>query len=68
MECKICKRFPVPTSKFEEIAISIERHGTLYRCKACGIFFEHIAEERSIRYTLETELRVYYPNIFDEEE
>ncbi len=64
MACDVCQRFPVPTSKFEELAVSIERHGTLYRCRSCGTYFELIAEERSIRSTPLEEPKKHYPNAF----
>lgn len=64
MLCHVCKEFPVPTSKFEELGVSIERHGTLFRCKECGRYFEMIAEERSPRFTPEHELRKCYPDAF----
>jgi len=60
MACDVCKHFPSPSSKFEEINLSNERHGTLYRCKNCGSYFELIAEERSIRFTPMNELKKYY--------
>jgi hypothetical protein len=66
MPCSICQGFPVPTSRFEELATSIPRHGTLYRCKACGTLFEVIAEEREVRFSPGDELRRYYPGIVDE--
>lgn len=65
MSCEVCKRFPVPTSKFEEVAISMERHGTLYKCTACGTYLELIAEERSARNTPMEELKKYYPSAFE---
>jgi hypothetical protein len=61
MACDVCRRFPARTSQFEEIDLSLSRHGTLYRCKACDAFFELIAEERSVRFTPIEELRKYYP-------
>jgi hypothetical protein len=60
MACEICRKFPVPTSKFELIDESIERHGTLYRCRGCGDFFEVIAEERSPRFTARGILERHY--------
>lgn len=49
MSCATCDSFPAPTTKFEELGISVERHGTLYRCTDCGHLLELIAEERSAR-------------------
>ncbi len=63
MSCEICRNFPVRSSQFEELGVNEERHGTLYRCKACGSFFELIEEERSIRYTPIEELKKYYPRL-----
>jgi RNase P subunit RPR2 len=63
MPCEKCKRFPVPTSNFEEVDFSIERHGTLYRCKNCGNYIEIIEEERSVKFTPIDELKKYYDNI-----
>lgn len=60
MPCPVCLRFPVPTTKFEELEISEERQGTLYRCKACGTFIEVIELERAARFTPIEELRKYY--------
>lgn len=65
MRCPVCEKFPVPTSMFEELEVSTERHGTLYRCKACGAYLEVIAEERDARFTPVEELRKYYPETFD---
>jgi hypothetical protein len=64
MPCAICKSFPVRTSQFDELANSIERHGTLLRCRACGTFFELIEDERSIRFTALEELKRIYPDAF----
>ncbi len=51
----------MPSSKFEELATSIDRHGTLYRCLDCGDLFELIEEARSIQFTPRAELERYYP-------
>jgi len=64
MSCDLCLSFPVPTKNFIELAVSIERHGTLFRCRKCGTYLEYIAEERSARFTPIEELRHYYPNAF----
>ena len=64
MYCDVCQKFPAPTSKFEELAVSFERHGTLYKCKSCGAYIELIAEERSVRYTPLEELKKHYPSAF----
>ena len=61
MSCEICLQFPIRSSNFQELAISIERHGELYRCKNCGSLFELIAEERSHRYLKVREAAQYYP-------
>jgi len=63
MACEICAKFPVPTSKFEMIDKSVERHGTLYRCRNCGAYIEVIAEERSPRFTALEELKRHYPKL-----
>lgn len=63
MNCPCCFGLHHPTSSYEEIAISIPRHGTLYRCKLCGGFFEVIAEERSPRKTPMDILSEFYPNM-----
>lgn len=49
MACATCDKFPVPTSKFAELACEPSRHGTLYRCADCGQLIEQIAEERAPR-------------------
>ena len=49
MSCATCDSFPVPTRKFEELDISVERHSTLYKCTDCGHLLELIAEERTVR-------------------
>jgi len=49
MACNTCDRFPVPTSKFAELANEPSRHGTLYRCGDCGQLIEQIAEEHAPR-------------------
>jgi hypothetical protein len=61
MCCSTCEKFPVPTGKFEEIADSMLRHGTLYRCKVCGGFIELIEEERSARFLSRSQAAVFYP-------
>jgi hypothetical protein len=63
MSCVACEKFPVPTSKFDELAVSEARHGALYSCKQCGALFELIAEERSIRFLNRSEAEGYYPTI-----
>lgn len=60
MPCQVCLRFPAPTTKFEELESNEERWGTLYRCKACGIFFELIEMERAPRFSPIEELRKHY--------
>ncbi len=61
MSCTLCQNFPCPPGKFEELAISIERHGTLYRCDGCGGFFELIAEERNVRFLSQVQAENLYP-------
>jgi hypothetical protein len=61
MSCAVCEKFPVPTSKFEELGVSEVRHGTLYSCKQCGAFIEIIAEERSARLLSQSEAERHYP-------
>ena len=63
MSCKTCQNFPTQSPRFEELGISIERHGTVYRCRDCGTLFEQIAEERAIRFTPRDELRKFYPEV-----
>ncbi len=63
MACNTCKQFPVPTSQFELIEESIERHGTLYRCRSCGDYFELIAEERFVRFTSKETLARHYSKL-----
>lgn len=46
MPCPVCLRFPVPTTKFEELEINEERWG--------------IEMERSPRFSPSEELRKYY--------
>jgi hypothetical protein len=62
MSCATCDRFPVPTSKFAEIADSVSRHGTLHRCRDCGQLLELIAEERSVRPLSPADARRHYPS------
>jgi hypothetical protein len=64
MPCAFCRRFPAPTSNFQELAVNVERHGTLDRCRHCGGCFEYIAEERSARFTPIDELKQSYPSAF----
>jgi len=60
MSCIVCHLFPSPTSAYQEIAVSAERHGTLYVCNNCGSFIEMIDEERSVSYlTREEASRCY---------
>jgi hypothetical protein len=63
MPCTTCDRFPIPTSRFKEVGVSRSRHGTLYRCRDCGTYIEVIAEERSPRFTLLSELRLHYAEL-----
>ncbi len=51
MTCPTCKKFPIPTARFNEIAISQKRHGALYCCLDCGQIIEVIADERSHHFT-----------------
>lgn len=64
MACELCDRFPAPTVNFDEIAVSAPRHATLYRCRNCGVYIEHVAEERSVRFTPIKELKHFYPQVF----
>ena len=66
MPCKTCRNFPAHSSKFQVLGVSVERHGTLYRCKDCGTIFELIAEERSVRFTPVDELKRLYPEVMHE--
>lgn len=59
--CGVCKKFPAPSSAYEEIGMSISRHGTLYRCKHCQQFIELIEEERSARFIDDKEAGTHYP-------
>ncbi len=49
MGCDKCNKFPAPTNRFEEVATSIERFGTLYKCKFCGAYYELIEMSRSVK-------------------
>jgi hypothetical protein len=60
MSCEKCKRFPVPTTAFKEIGVSLIRHGTLYQCKKCGAYYEIIAEDRSYYELTEEEVNTHY--------
>ena len=64
MACEVCRNFPSQTSH-EEVDFNKDRQATLFRCRACGSFFEMIEEERSVRFTPMEELREYYPNLKD---
>ncbi len=66
MSCEKCKRFPAPTSAFEEVGISVERHGTLRRCKYCGKYYEIVAGERSYTELNEKEAIKFYNLRVDE--
>lgn len=62
MGCPACRNFQsVPSVRFTEVGLSVERHGTLYICNECGAFLELIAEERSIRFLRRAEAVMYYP-------
>lgn len=61
--CDCLSAFPSPTSRYIELAINVERHGTLYRCRRCGKFFELIAEAKGIHDTPLGELRQGYPDV-----
>jgi hypothetical protein len=63
MACETCKRFPTPTSNFKLIDESIDRHGTLYRCRTCGSYIEIIAEERTPKFPDLATLKRYYRNL-----
>lgn len=66
MACEKCERFPVPTSNFCEIDASLERHGTLYRCRACGACIEFREGDRSVQFPTPEIVRRYYPRAFPE--
>ena len=51
MTCDICDKFPVPIARFEQLAISKERHGTLFCCLECGQIIEQLEEARGHRLT-----------------
>jgi len=63
MPCPRCERFPSPTVNFVEVGISLQRHGTLYKCRMCGTYFEIIAEERGYRMLSFDEVRKYYSSV-----
>ena len=58
--CKTCERFPVPTSRFKERAISVPRHATLYQCNECGLMIEIVEGERSHRYITNKQAQEIY--------
>jgi hypothetical protein len=60
MTCEKCKIFPAPTTAFEKVGISLDRHGTLYQCKRCGAYYEIIAGDRSYYELTEEEVKAYY--------
>jgi RNase P subunit RPR2 len=60
MACEKCKKFPAPTTAFEKVVISRERHGTLYQCKSCGAYYEIIAGDRSYYELTAEEVKAYY--------
>lgn len=62
MPCDACYKFPAPTKNFEEVALSFERHGTLYVCKTCETLIELIAEEHSIRFPSRDTVLKFYPD------
>jgi hypothetical protein len=66
MPCNTCQNFPSHSSRFQELGVSLERHGTLYHWKDCGTLFELIAEERSVRFTPPDELKRHYPEAVHE--
>jgi hypothetical protein len=53
----------VSSINFIEIAVSVERHGTLYQCLSCKAFIEVIAEERTPRFISESERQLLYPSL-----
>jgi hypothetical protein len=57
-EC--CDKFPAPTTRFEEIGISIERQAALYKCRICGNLIELPEMERSIKLISVEEAARYY--------
>lgn len=61
MPCEACHQFPVPTSNFKEVAMSLVRHGTLYKCLKCGTLIEVVEEERSTKFPTHDEVTRYYP-------
>lgn len=61
VRCDSCARFPIPTSHFEELGTSRLRHGTLYRCNACGALIEFISEERGHQFLSDYESGKFYP-------
>ncbi len=60
MSCEKCKKFPAPTSAFEEIGISIKRQGTLYECKYCGKYYEIVECRRTFNILDKKVAKLYY--------
>jgi hypothetical protein len=60
-----CEKFPCPTTRFDEIGISVARHGTLFQCRKCGNLIEMIAEERVASILNQVDAEKYYPEIVD---
>jgi hypothetical protein len=63
MKCKTCERFPVPTSRFDELGGNSEQHGTLYRCRDCGGYIEVIEGERAARFLTDHEASQSYGDL-----
>jgi RNase P subunit RPR2 len=61
MTCRKCLRFPVPTSNYEELAIDIKGHATLYVCKTCNQLIKLIEEERAPHYLSRDEAAQQFP-------
>lgn len=63
MPCDRCRDVPVPTGRFEKIALNIERHAALYRCKSCGTLYELVAEDKAIPELTWAEARRRFPDL-----
>jgi len=61
--CSVCRRAWETGTKLPEVAVSMERHATLYRCPDCGSYWEEF--ERFADTITVADVRTYYPSVQD---
>ena len=60
MACEKCRSFGGVSSNYEHLAINVERHAELYRCKTCGQLLEIVAEARTPSFLTVEEAKEHF--------